>query len=92
MAFFFFFSINLKKRKVTFNRFLHVINIVLVSFYASIWNKGYLGQQGHVIFTSVAERFRIKFPNLSPRVVSLASRKNPGCGWSRGNVCHVQRW
>ena len=25
--------------------------------------------------------------NLIPRVLSVASRKNPGCGWSRGNIC-----
>ena len=25
------------------------------------------------------------FPNLVPRVLSLAARKNPGCRWSRSS-------
>ena len=27
-----------------------------------------------------------KQSNLVPKALHLASRKNPGCGWSRGNV------
>ena len=30
---------------------------------------------------------RISSHNFVPRVLSLASRKNPGCGWSWGNAC-----
>ena len=29
----------------------------------------------------------LKSIKLLPRVLSLASRKNPGCSWARGNLC-----